>query len=339
MNINEFAKIARVSKATVSMVFNDDKRISDATKKRVLEIAKKYNYRPSSIAKSLRNKKTRTICLMLPDIINPFFPGILKGVEEVAMANNYAVIFCSFDEQKEKESVYSEMLKDRWIDGIIFSGVTGSKEEENFIKGYIEKNIPIVFVDRGLEGHFSNIVQIDNYEAGYKGTQFLIDLGHRRIAFVNGPSEVYILRERCKGYIQALKDNKLGFDESLIVAGELSVKTAKLAVDRFLELQEKPTAIFVMSDLIAISIQTELQRRGFNIPDGISIMGFDNQPLASIVNPTLTTVEQPFLEMGRESMRLLLALMEDQVSLERKILINTRIIERESTKKIGKQFL
>jgi LacI family transcriptional regulator len=335
VNIDEFAKIARVSKATVSMVFNEDKRISRATKERVLKIAKKYNYRPSTIAKSLRNKKTRTIGLMLPDIINPFFPGILKGVEEVAMNNDYAVIFCSFDEQKEKESVYSEMLKDRWVDGIIFSGVTGSKEEEKFIKGFTEKNVPIVFIDRGLEGHVSNIVQIDNYETGYKGTKFLIELGHRRIAFVNGPPDVYILKERCKGYLQALQDNTLDVDESLIVAGEISAKTAQLAIDKLLELKEPPTAIFVMSDLVAISIQTELQKRRFSVPEDISIMGFDDLPLASIVNPALTTVAQPFVEMGREAMKLLLALIEDKVSIERKILINTQIIVRESTKKIG----
>jgi len=335
MNITELAKIAQVSKATVSMVFNDDERISDATKKKVLKIAKKHNYRPSSIAKSLRNKKTRTIGLMLPDIIDPFFPGILKGVEEVAMVNNYVVIFCSFDEQKEKESIYFEMLQDRWVDGIIFSGVTGSEEEEGFIKGFIERNIPIVFIDRGLEGHSINIVKIDNFEAGYKGTKFLIDCGHRRIAFVNGPPDIYILRKRRDGYIQALKDNELCFDDSLITEGEFSVKTAKLAVDKLLELKEKPTAIFVTSDLVAISIQTELQKCGFNIPDDISVMGFDNLPISSMVNPALTTVAQPFLEMGEEAMKLLLALIEDQVSLERKILLNTQIIVRESTKKIG----
>lgn len=335
MNIAKFAKIAGVSTATVSMVFNDDKRISDATKQRVLEIAKQYNYRPSSIAKSLRHKKTRTMCLMLPDIINPFFPGILKGVEEVAMDNNYAVIFCSFDEQKEKESVYSEMLKDRWIDGIIFSGVTGSKEEENFIKGYIEKNIPIVFVDRGLEGHFNNIVKIDNYEAGYKATKFLLDLGHRRIAFVNGPPDINILKKRRYGYIRALKDHDVDIDDSLIIEGEISTKTAKIAVEQLLELKQSPTAIFTTSDLVAIAIQTELQKRGLNIPNDMSIMGFDDLPISSIVNPALTTVAQPFLEMGKEAMKLLLSLIEEQMSLERKILINTRIIVRESTKKVG----
>jgi len=334
MTIDDLARLAGVSKATVSLALNKDGRIPEATRKRITDLADAHGYRPSTVAKSLRKGTTKAIGLMLPDIINPFFPGILKGVEEVAAQNDFIVIFCNFDENEAKESVYFEMLKDRWVDGIIFSGITGGAEEQKYVRAFEEKGVPIVFIDRGLEGHDGNLVQIDNYDAGYRAATYLIDLGHRRIAFVSGPEGISILRKRKDGYRKALADHRLEVDESLIIEGDISSATAVAAVERILDRPVKPTAIFATSDIVALSMQSELQKRGCRVPEDFSILGFDNLPITVIVHPTLSTVAQPFVEMGRQAMELLLALIQNKDSQRRKVLFNAEIIERESTRAI-----
>ncbi len=332
LNIGEFAKHCGVSKTTVSMAFNDNPRIPQKTKKKVLEAAKKFGYQPSMIARSLRSKKTKAIGLMLPSITNPFFPQIVKGVEDAALKDGYSVVFCNFDEEIEKESLYFQMFENRWVDGIIFSGVTGDKQETNYIEEIQKKGIPIVFIDRGLEGHFNDVVMIDNDEATYKGTKYLLDLGHRRIGFINGPAGIRIFDKRLQGYKKALQNHGIELDESLIVEGEQSSKTAESAVRQFLA-QTLPTAIFTTSDLVAIAVLRAVQKSGLKVPEDISVMGFDDIPLASLVNPSLTTIVQPIQEIGREAFKLLADRIERKDSPKRKIVLDTELVVRESTAK------
>jgi len=332
--ISEVAKLAGVSRATVSKVFNNDEKISKKTRDKVLEIAKKLNYQPSAIARSLRNKKSKAIGLMLPNITNPFFPQVVRGVEEVALENNYVVIFCSFEEQFQKESQYFQLLDNRWIDGIIFSGVTGDKEEKEYIQNIQKRGIPIVFIDRGIEGHFSNLVAIDNEEATFKGTRYLLELGHKRIGFVNGPGEVKLFAKRLEGYKRALQESGLEFDKDLVVEGKQNPGVAEQAVKQFLSQKKPPTAIFATSDLVAIALLREVQNRGLGVPEDISIMGFDNVPLASLTSPSLTTVAQPIYKMGVEATKLLIDHIEKKETTKRKIILDTELVIRESTAKV-----
>lgn len=333
MNIRDFAKLAGVSKTTVSMALNDDQRIPQKTKEKVLKAAKKFNYQPSMVARSLKSKKTKAIGLMLPSITNPFFPQILKGVEDIALKNEYSVVFCNFDEKIEKESLYFQMFENRWVDGIIFSGVTGDTQEINYIKEIQEKGIPIVFIDRGLEGRFNDVIMIDNDEATYKGTRYLLDLGHRRIGFINGPAGIRIFDKRLQGYKKALQENGIELDKSLIVEDEQSSKTAESAVKQFLTQKRPPTAIFTTSDLVAIAVLRTVQKSSLKVPQDISVMGFDDIPLASLVNPSLTTIAQPIQEMGREALKLLVDGIERKDSPKRKIVLDTKLVVRESTAK------
>jgi len=333
LNIGEFAKLSGVSKTTVSMAFNDDPRIPQKTKEKVLEAAKKVGYQPSMVARSLRSKKTKAIGLMLPSITNPFFPQIVKGVEDAALKNGYSVVFCNFDEEIEKESLYFQMFENRWVDGIIFSGVTGDKQEISYIEEIQTKGIPIVFIDRGLEGHFNDVVMIDNDEATCKGTKYLLDLGHKRIGFVNGPAGIRIFDKRLQGYKKALQENGIELDESLIVEGEQSSKTAESAVRQFLAQALPPTAIFTTSDLVAIAVLRTVQKSGLKVPEDISVMGFDDIPLASLVNPSLTTIAQPIQEIGREAFKLVVDRIERKDSPKRKIVLDTKLVVRESTAK------
>jgi len=333
LNIRDFAKLAGVSKTTVSMALNDNPRIPQKTKEKVLEAAKKFNYQPSMVARSLKSKKTKAIGLMLPSITNPFFPQVVKGVEDIALRNGYSVVFCNFDEEIEKESLYFQMFENRWIDGIIFSGVTGDTEEIKYIKEIQEKGIPIVFIDRGLEGHFGDVVMIDNDEATYRGAKYLVDLGHRRIGFINGPAGIRIFDKRLRGYKKALQDHGIELDESLIVEGEQSSKTAESAVRQFLAQALPPTVIFTTSDLVAIAILRAVQKSSLKVPEDISVMGFDDISLASLVSPSLTTIAQPIQEMGREAFKLLVERIERKNSPKRKIILDTKLVVRESTAK------
>jgi len=333
--IVEIAKLAGVSTTTVSKVFND-KTVSKKTKDKVLEVAKKLNYQPSTIAQSLRNKKSKAISLMLPNITNPLFPEIIKGVEEVALENDYVVIVCSFEDELRKERHYFQLLDNRWIDGIILSGITGDKEENKYIQNTQERGIPVVFIDRGIEGRFLDLVGIDNQEATFEATKYLLELEHKRVGFVNGLRKIKLFAKRLEGYKRALGESGLEFDENLVVEGERVSETAESAINQFLSQKKHPTAIFAMGDLLAITILRGIQMHGLKIPEDVSIIGFDNIPLASLTNPSLTTVNQPAYEMGRQAMKLLIDRIEGKDSIKRKIILDTELVIRESTARVKK---
>ncbi len=333
LNMREFAKLVGFSKTTVSMVFNDAPGIPKKTKDKVLKAARKFDYQPSMVARSLRSKRTKAIGLMLPSITNPFFSEIVKGEEDLAIEEGYSAILCNYDEDIKKESLYFRMFEDRWIDGIIFSGIIGDKHEANYIEEIEKKGIPIVFIDRGLEGHLDDVVMVDNHEATRRGTKYLIELGHRRIGFMSGPTEIRIFAERLKGYKEALQESEIEFDPSLVIEGEQSAKATEFATEKFLIQKALPTAILTTSDVVAITVVRALQKSGLVVPDDISVMGFDDIPFASLVIPSLTTIAQPMQEMGREAFKLLVDKMERKEVPKRKIVLSTKLVIRESTAK------
>jgi len=335
LTMEEIARLAGVSKSTVSKVFNNDERISVATREKVLKIAKKFNYRPSRVPRSLKTKRTKAVGLVLPNVMNPFFPGIIKGVEDVALENGYMVVFCNTDEQVEKETLYFQMFEDHWIDGIIISGVTGeSEEEKKYIKDLHKKGIHVVLIDREIEGYFTNVVMIDNQGAAFKATKHLLDLGHRRIGFISAPLKIRIFTERLKGYKKALAETGVDFGKDLVIEGDQTSKSGEEAVRYFLSLKNPPTAIFATNDVMAIGALRELQRNNLKVPDDVSVVGFDDIPLASLVNPPLTTIAQPIYEIGAQAMKLLIRNIEKKDVVKSKIILDTKLVIRESTRRV-----
>ncbi len=332
INISDVAKLAGVSKSTISKVFSNDEKISQATKDKVLEIARKLDYRPSLIPGALRTGKSKAIGLILPNVMNPFFPAIIKGVEDVAVENGYMVVFCNSDEKIEKEALYFQMFEDRWVDGIIISGVTGkSREEKEYIQSLHKKGIPVVLIDREIEDYFTNIVMIDNEGAASKGIQHCLDLGHKRIGLISAPLDIKIFSDRFKGYRKTLEEKGIEFDQSLVIEGDQTTQSGREASKQFLSLDDPPTAIFALTDLMAIGALKEIQERDLKVPEDISVIGFDDIPLASLVNPALTTIAQPIYEIGREAMSLLIKNIEKKDLTKSKIILDTRLIVREST--------
>ena len=330
VSINDIAKYARVSKSTVSRILNDKGKFSKDTIDKVLQVVKKLNYSPSMVARSLRNRRTKTVGLLLPNIANPFFPAILKGVECVASENGYVVVLCDSDERKEKESLYFQIFENRWVDGIIFSGITGDEEEQKYIRTIHEKGTPVVLIDREIEGYFTNVVMIDNKRAAFDATTHLLELGHKKIGHIAGLQNIKVFVKRLEGYKEALAEYGIDFDPTLMEEGDLSIESGSCAVRQLLKKKVTFTAIFAGTDLMAIGCIKELQKNGLRVPQDVSIVGFDNISLASLVTPSLTTVAQPTYEIGAEAMNLLIKSIEKKGALKNKIILPTELVIRES---------
>ena len=333
-SIGEIAQKAGVAKSTVSRILSGKGQFSEKTRSKVREIAGKFNYKPNSIAKSLKSRTTKAIGLMLPDITYPFYPEVIRGVEDVAFQNGYVVILCDTNESTKKESMYFEILENRWIDGVIYTGITGNSEEGDEIQITFRRELPIVFIDREVEKHFACTVTIDNQKAAFEATRYCLELGHRKIGFVRGRTErneIRIFLQRLEGYRKALFDYGLECDDRLAVEGNLTMEGGARAARRLLASGVSFTAMFASNDLMAIGAMRQLQKEGFQIPEDVSVVGFDDIPLASLVNPPLTTVSQPKYEIGAEATKLLLRMIHEPQAPKRKIILDTKMVTREST--------
>lgn len=335
ITIKEIAKEAGVSIATVSMILNNkDKNITSATRMRVLDVVKKYNYVPNAMAGSLVTQRTHIIGLILPDITNPFFPGIARGAEDKANESGYSIIFCNTDDKLEVEEKYIETLTKKMADGIIIAHSSSSEKMSEILE---RCKVPIILIDRDF--YSENIcgkVLVNNLEGAYKGVAYLINKGYKKIAYLSGSLKTRTARDRLDGYKKALSDNGLEYEERLVKYGEYKIDWGRNGTDELLSENEHFDAIFCGNDLIAIGAIKELKKRGLNIPEDIGVMGFDDIYLAGLVEPSLTTVRQPNYKMGYKAMELLL---ENLNSTDRKnnnfrkmeiITLDTEIIERNS---------
>jgi len=330
--IVDIAEKANVSPGTVSKILKGTYIGSSETKNRVLKIAKELGYTPNLIASSLKSRKSRTIALIVPEISVPFFPELSKGVEDVARENEYNVILCSSNNDPIQEAKYLESLERRWVDGIIFSRITGDTFKEK-IPRLLANKVKMVFVDRVPVENKLPIarVEIDNEKAAYSATEFLIKLGHKDIACITGPLNTRIAQQRLEGYKKALRDNDVPVNDELIVEGTFKLDSGFKGVNVLLERKVYFTAIFANNDLMAIGAIKALRKRNLRVPEDISVMGFDGIPLSEYIEPALTTVVQPIYEMGRTAARLLLEGIKKGVEPKDHIVLDTRIEVREST--------
>lgn len=303
VTIKDIAALAGVSKTTVSKVINNkDDSISKATKDKILQIMKEQNYVPNKLAQSLVTKRTKTIGLLIPDIRNPFFTDISRGAEDFARKEGYNIIFCSTDEDYEREVECVSMLCEKMIDGIIFAPSSNTSHEEN---RYNDLEIPMVLVDKKIElSNAKGVVKVDNKNGTYEATKHLIKQGHKDILYLSGPLKNDISKERLQGYIRALEKNNLTVKEENIVEGKYRYEWAYDFIKHLEEI--KCTAICCANDLMAIGAIQALRERNFKIPDDISIVGFDDIQTSKLIDPSLTTVRQPAYEMGQKASEILI---------------------------------
>ena len=331
--IRDVAELAEVHPSTVSRVINSDSRISERTKNKVLLIIKKLGYTPNAIARGLKTKRTFTLGMLIPDITNPFFAEIARGVEDAANKNNFNVILCNTDDKLKKERTYLEILREKRVDGLILG--TAHIRDKSILE--LEKiKFPYMLVSRNIEKLNKNCIIIDDIAGGIMATEYLIKLGHRRIAHITGPLKTRSGLNRLKGYQLALKKHKIEYNDELIGEGDFRIKGGYQAMKRFLKLTKPPTAIFAANDLLALGAMQAIQKKNFYIPEDFSIIGFNDIELASFVYPSLTTIRQPILEMGNLAVKMLLKIIIDGEFNQKKVMLKPKLIIRESCKKINK---
>lgn len=297
VGMKDVAEAAGVSTSTVSRVLNGKSYVNEETRQRVLDAVKKINFRPNALAKSLKMGRSNTICLMVPAIENLMIPLIVRGVEDTARKSGFSVVLCNTDEDEAIEMAHIEMMKARQTDGFIICSAYGS---EKGIHELHDQGFPLVLVNRFQPEDVGKIetICVDNYQAGYDATRYLIRTGHTRIAFAYGREELIFYRKRYQGYCDALKDAGLPYDESLVMRETNGAECFYQLTRKLMELPQPPDAIFASSDPKAFVIMHALHDLGKRIPEDVSVLGFDNVAMASMVEPPLSTMAQPFFEIG-----------------------------------------
>lgn len=331
VTIKDLARELKISASTVSRALKNHPDISEDTKRAVNELAEKLNYQPNAVALSLKQQRSNTIGVIIPEIVHYFFSSVISGIEDVAYDAGFNVIICQSNERYEREVANAKTLLASRVDGIL---VSISKETENFKHLYNlrDNNIPLVFYDRIVPGLPADQVIIDDFDASYRATRHLIDSGKKYIAHFAGPQELLIGRDRKNGYIKALNEAGLKVDENLILEADTFEK-ARLAVMRLVNEKRRFDAIFAVNDLTAIGAMQTVQKRGMKIPDEVAVVGFSDGRFSGITDPTLTSVDQHGYEMGSIASEMLLnriAAADKDYPFETRVL-NANLIVRGSS--------
>ncbi|MEB3102938.1 catabolite control protein A [Ferviditalea candida] len=328
VTIYDVAREAGVSMATVSRVVNNNPNVKPQTRKKVFEAIERLGYRPNAVARGLASKKTTTVGVVIPDISNPIFSEVARGIEDIANMYHYNIILCNADKKKEKEIRVINTLLEKQVDGLLFMG--GAITDEH-IQAFKTATVPVVLCATTDESGTIPSVDIDHQAAAFDAVNLLIQYGHRSIGMISGtlqdPSNG---NARYLGYKQALDKAGIPFNENYVRIGNYKYESGIEVTKYFLELPNRPTAIFVANDEMAIGTVHAIQDAGLKVPDDISVISVDNIRMASMVRPQLTTVAQPMYDIGAVSMRLLTKLMNKESVDRSKVVLPHEVIIRES---------
>jgi LacI family transcriptional regulator, repressor for deo operon, udp, cdd, tsx, nupC, and nupG len=325
-NIQQVAKQAGVSVATVSRVLNGQNTVSAKTKMKVEETIKKLNYEPSLLGRNLRTSESRLFLILIPTISNPFYLEIIKGIEQVAISQNYNILLCETDSNPEKENIYFDLVRKKMADGII--SMDPAVNVETLKK--LAENYAIIQCSEYEEGTGIPYVTIDNEEASYRAVKHLIQIGHKKIALMNSDEKYLFARQRKMGYKRALEENGITLkNEYIIPTQRLGFENGQQAMKKILNLHDRPTALFAVSDLLAIGALKEINAAGLHVPNDIAVVGFDKIDFSNMTNPTLTTIAQPMKRMGSVAARMLIEKIKGE-EVE-SIILDHELVIREST--------
>ncbi|WP_158970079.1 LacI family DNA-binding transcriptional regulator [Paraglaciecola sp. L3A3] len=305
LGIKDIAALAKVSPATVSRVFSSPDLVSEKTLKKVKKVVDELGYRPNRMGASLRTRKSGNIVAIIPDITKPVNAGIIRAIERGAQSAGYSILLGDTQGVEEMEQHYADLVTHGQADGILlFGSRLPFKIDPNLPLG--PQLPPLVNGNEGIESDEIVKVAVDNVAAAKAAVDYLISIGHKRIAAITGPNDVPSSNKRIKGYFQALDEASITADSSLLIEGNYDVKSGVDCAQKLLLLHQRPTAIFCFNDDMAIGAMQFLQQQGFKIPEDISVMGFDDINYAEYVTPSLSTVHQPLQEIGETCINLLL---------------------------------
>ncbi|RAR50301.1 LacI family DNA-binding transcriptional regulator [Flavobacterium lacus] len=334
VTLKQIAKELDVSISTVSKSLKDSAEISEDTRQKVQAFAKLYNYKPNNIALSLKNKKTKTIGIIIPEIVHHFFATVISGVENVANEHGYNVIVCLSDESFDKEVINMEMLANGSIDGFIMSLSKETQQKRDFhhISEVINQGMPVVMFDRVTNDILCDKVIIDDNLSAIQAVQTLIDKGLKKIALITTVDYVSVGKLRTEGYLKALKSNDIKIDENLILKIE-DIEHCDEAIEDLIKNQQID-AIFAVNELFAVTAIKSALKIGLKIPEDIAVIGFTDGIISKYSSPSITTVSQNGIKMGGKAAKMLIERLESEDEDDehyRTEVIETHLVEREST--------
>ena len=329
--IREVAESAGVSYATVSHVINNTRLVSPETRERVLAAMDALHYRPNALARSLRQGKTNTLGLVLPDSANPFFAEISRSIEDEAFKKGYSVFLCNTELDTERELFYVDVLSKKQVDGIIFVAAGDQPDSLDYL---VQRNMPVVMIDRNLPNVEVDAVLTDNRLGGFLATRHLIELGHTRIACIAGPSSITPSAERIIGYRRALEEAGLSYDETLTLRGDYHAQSGMDVTHAILKMHPRPTAIFALNDLMALGALRAAAEAGCSVPGDLAVIGYDDLEISHFTNPPLTTIAQPKKEIGVQAVRLLVERMSRKNLPPSRLVLPPELIVRRSTQPV-----
>lgn len=328
--MKDVAREAGVSINTVSRALNGKPDVNEDTKKRILEIADKLNYVPNFLAKGLVTKNTRTIGVIVSDNTDPFFATIVKGIEDFARSKGYNIILCNTDEKYEREEEAVRLLREKQVDGLLITLAPAQKERADILE-LKRAGTPFVLLNRHMDDVMTDYVINDNVYGAYLAVSHLVKSGHKRVGYISGPSQISSVRERLEGYKKALFEDNIEFDNSLVKESNLKMEDGHRLMKEFLELENRPTAVFTYSDLLAIGALKALKEAKLKVPKDMALVGYDDIEFSSLLEVPLTTVHQPRYRIGEEGARILISRIEkkDSEGLQQ-IVLKPELVIRES---------
>ncbi|MCX7921953.1 MAG: LacI family transcriptional regulator [Clostridia bacterium] len=335
VTINDIAKKANVSPSTVSRVIANNPRISSTTSEKVLKIMKEMNYHPNMIARSLANRSTKIIGVIVPGAIekafqHPFFPEILRGIASEAHKNTYNILISSVTEVKDEKQVINELAKGGIAEGII---LMTSRMKDPSIAELIKINFPFVVIGRSMVDSEINWVDNDNFSVAYELTKHFINQGHKKIALIGVSKQVVVTLDRLEGYKKALLDSNLEIDEGLIVEGKFFDDIGYGLMKKILDEGARPTGVIACDDVLAFGAIKLLTEYGLKIPDDIAVAGFNNLPLSDYSTPSLTSVEVNAFGLGAKAFQLLIKSINSNYEVFNKAIVPAQLVIRNSTLK------
>ncbi|WP_082234698.1 LacI family DNA-binding transcriptional regulator [Halobacillus massiliensis] len=326
--IEDVARLAGLSRTTVSRVINDQPYVTEEKKEKILNAMKQLGYVPNSSARRLRSQRTETIAVLLPRVTNPFFGRLIESLEEEASDYGYQVIVCQTHDNKKKELDYLNLLKTKQVDGVVLASLANDwKDIEPFLASG-----PIVLCNEYMENEQISMIHIDHFQAAFDATLHLIEQGCRHLAYTTGGHQTHITQQRKNGFLRALEVNNLIFNPELEICGTLNVEEGRKAFYYIKERHPYVDGVFTGSDEVAAGMINAAAQEGWNVPGDLSIVGFDNQMISLLMVPAITTVQQPIDEMASKTIQVLVDKMHNKNhSMEHRYIYPYELIKRSST--------
>lgn len=328
MDMNEVARLAKVSIATVSRTINHVPTVDPKLAKRVWQVIREHDYTPNTQARALVSGRTRLLGLIISEITNPFFPELIQGFEDVAVENGYEVLIGSTNYDPDRMRTCIRRMIERKAEGV---AVMTFGIEEPLLDQLADRNVPLVFVDVAPELPGMSAIRVDYYQGIRQGVQHLAALGHRNIAFITGPLRLHSAQSRLSAFQRATRECGIVVDAGRIIEGDHTMEGGEKAAGSMLMAAEPPTAVMCSNDATAIGVLHRAYRAGLRVPDDLSVVGFDNTRITHMTIPPLTTVEMSRFDLARAAVTALRAYVEREPAPKREYPVETRLVVREST--------